>query len=956
MKLNVLVITGIAAVAIGYFALRNGDKVDFNTQVKPILNKNCMACHGGVKRRAGFSLLFRTEALAPTESGHPAIVPGDAAHSEFIKRLSLKDPKERMPLGAPPLKSEEIEVLKKWVDQGAAWGDHWAYVAPKAPKVPNPALLAGFFSSLLSSGPGSWARNDLDYFVLRQLKNEDLKPARPADAATLLRRVSLDLTGLPPTPELVARFQADSSEASYEKIVNELLASPGFGERWGGMWLDLARYSDTKGYERDDKREIWRYRDWVIRAFNQNMPYNQFLTEQLAGDLLPHPTDNQLIATAFHRNTMTNDEGGTNNEEFRMAAVLDRVGTTWEVLQSTTFACVQCHSHPYDPFRHEEFYKFLAFFNNSRDEDTFGDYPKLRHLSDTLRFQKKLVGLHGWLQKTASPTQADETVHFLKTFEPHVNSLLAEEMKNGALIDEKWLGLRQGGSARFAKIKLDGKRSLLVKFANFTPNTTWEIRLDRPDGPTLASIRIDTTRLKPDGGYGLYPLPAVSGTHTLYFSVNSTDKSLREKPEQTLVMWDWFAFRPEFPGTGRPGGAPPGGAPPGGAPPGGAPPGGAPPGGAPPDQAYAQHLFWELVKARVPTTPIMQDNPADMARKTNVFVRGNRLVLGKQVQPDVPHSLPPLPKNAPRNRLTLARWMTSPDHPLTARVAVNRFWEQLFGIGLVETLEDFGTQGFTPSDPELLDFLAVKFTREFGWKPKELLRYLVLSATYRQDSKASKKLLEQDPYNRLLARGPRIRLSAEQVRDQALAVSGLLSRKMYGPGVMPYQPDGVWQSPYNGEKWKQATGDDQYRRAVYTYWKRTSPYPSMLAFDGSSREVCLARRIRTNTPLQALVTMNDPVYTEVARQLAYHMQREGGNSPTEEIRAGYRRVMARDIEPAKLAVLSRLYNEALTTYRHQPKEVEKLLKDCPGKRGAETAALTLVASAMVNLDEFITKE
>jgi len=926
MKLNLLLVSGLAAAAVGYSALRGGDKVDFNTQVKPILNKNCMACHGGVKRAGGLSLLFRSEALAPTESRKPAILPGDAAHSEFIKRLTHRDPEERMPLKAPPLKKEEIEILKRWIDEGAEWGDHWAYVPPKAPKVPNPTLLAGFLSSLLSPTVNSWPREDLDYFVLKGLKDEDLKPSRPADAAILIRRVALDLTGLPPTPDQVKRFLADSSDANYAKLVDELLRSPRFGERWAGMWLDLARYSDTKGYERDDKREIWRYRDWVIRAFNENKPYDQFLTEQLAGDLLPKPTDDQLLATAFHRNTMTNDEGGTNNEEFRVAAVLDRVNTTWEVLNSTTFGCVQCHSHPYDPFRHEEYYKFVAFFNNTRDEDTFGDYPKLRHLTDTLRFRQKLDGLHQFAKTHGSAAQADELVHFLKTLEPHVNSLVAENIHNGALIDEKWLGLRLGGWAKFSRVNLTGKRELVVKLANFTPNTTWEIRLDSLRAAPWLTYRTDTASLKRSGGFVILPLPPAKGTRTLFFVAKSTDGSLREKPEQTLLMWDWFAFRPPFPGAGAP------------------------------DQGYAKLLFWQLLTARVNTTPIMQDNPADMARKTHVFVRGNFLVKGKPVQPDVPASLGGLPKGLPRNRLGLARWLTTPDHPLTARVAVNRFWEQLFGIGLVETLEDFGTQGFSPVHPELLDHLAVKFSNEFGWKPKELLRYLVLSATYRQDSRASEKALERDPYNRFLARGPRIRLSAEQVRDQALAVSGLLSPKMYGPGVMPYQPDGVWQSPYNGEKWQQSAGEDQYRRAVYVYHKRTSPYPSMMAFDGSSREVCLARRIRTNTPLQALVTMNDPVYTEAARRLAYQMRQEGGNSPTGEIRAGYRRVMARDIAPDKLAVLTGLYNQALATYRHQPKEVEKLLKDTPGKPKAETAALTLVASAMVNLDEFITKE
>ena len=921
MKLNALAIAGIlAAGTVGYFALGNGDEtIDFNTQVKPILNKNCIVCHGGVKRNADFSLLFRTEALAPTKSGKPAILPGDPGHSEFIKRLSYKDPKERMPLNAPPLKDEEIAILKKWVEQGAAWGNHWAYVAPTKPTVPKPGLLAGIFDW----GKDDWARNEVDYFVLDALKKEALKPAAGAEPTTLLRRVALDLTGLPPTTEQLARFKKDPSDATYEKMVDELLASPGFGERWGGIWLDLARYSDTKGYERDDKRDIWRYRDWVIRAFNENKPYNQFLMEQLAGDLLPMPTNDQLIATAFHRNTMTNDEGGTNNEEFRVAAVLDRVNTTWEVLSSTTFACVQCHSHPYDPFRHEDYYKFVAFFNNSRDEDTFDDYPKLRHFEeDNLQ---KFNQLKSWLDAHVSPAESRRVQRYLQTWEPHINSLTADQFVNGALADEKWLALRQHGSAHVARVNLTGKTTLLTKFQSFVPNTTWDIHLDRPDGPLLASLALDTTRVKPDGWFAQYAISPVSGTHDLYFSVKTRDQSLKGKPEQTLVTWDWFSFLPPFPGQGQAG------------------------------YDEAKNQFAGLVRVKTPSTPIMQENPADMVRKTNVFVRGNFLVKGKEVQPDVPHSLPPLPKGAPRNRLGLAQWLTSPEHPLTARVAVNRFWEQLFGIGLVETLEDFGTQGFTPSHQELLDYLAVKFTHDMAWQPKALLKYIVTSATYRQDSKTTKTLLEKDPYNRLLARGPRVRLSAEQVRDQALAVSGLLSQKMYGPGVMPDQPEGVWQSPYNGATWKLSEGEDRYRRAVYTYWKRTSAYPSMLAFDGSSREVCLARRIRTNTPLQALVTLNDPVYVEVARQLAYQMEKEGV-TPEAQIRAGYERVMARTLHPDKLNVLLSLYQNALKTYRAEPAEVKKLLKDSAEPPRAETAALTLVASTLVNLDEFITKE
>lgn len=928
--LSVLIAT--STLALGYQGLRlwQGDQVDFNTEIKPLLNRKCISCHGGVKRAGEFSLLFRQDAVnTKGKSGKIAIIPGDADHSEFIRRITSHDPEERMPKKEDPLTSDEIKLLTQWIDEGAQWGDHWAFVPPKEVKVPKSGLFAGFFDWIFGDKASEWAKNNIDYFVWDKLKAQDLAPSPEAEKATLLRRVSLDLTGLPPSRQLLDNFLKDTRPNAYEIVVDSLLASPQYGERWAGVWLDIARYSDTKGYERDDSRTIWKYRDWLINAFNDDKPYNQFLTEQLAGDLLPNPTDNQLIATAFHRNTMTNDEGGTDNEEFRTAAVLDRVSTTWETLQSTTFACVQCHSHPYDPFRHEEFYKFLAFFNNTRDEDTFSDYPLLRTLNKS--DDSTLNLLTKWIHTNISPAQAKQTQQFIKTWQPAYNSLVTDKFVKSELIDTKYLGIQNEGSARLAKVNLTGRNQLLYRYQSNKPGGTFKVSLDSLNGRVIQQTKIDTTGRK-GWTFVLLDLPAVSGVHDVYFSaINPKLKGL----EDYTISFDWMAFGKDFvPSKDKKG------------------------------YEVATKQFWDLMNTKPEVvTPIMMENPADMARKTQVFERGNWLAKGKVVQPDIPASLGGLPKEYPRNRLGLAMWMTSKQNPLTARTAVNRFWEQLFGTGLVETLEDFGTQGLTPANPELLDYLSLRFMNEYKWSMKQLLKEIVLSATYRQDSKASPELLEKDPYNRLMARGPRIRLSAEQVRDQSLAISGLLSEKMHGKSVMPYQPDGVWQSPYNGRTWEQNYDEDGYRRALYTYWKRTSPYPSMLMFDGASREVCMARRIRSNTPLQALVTLNDPAFIEAAKQLAIRMETEAKGNYESQIRYGYQLAMAHDVNAQKMAILKRLYTNTLQNFKKHPDEAMALLSICPDddkrywpKDIPARATLLTIANTIMNLDEFITKE
>ncbi len=756
----ILLLLAVGTITLSAWQWWGGNRVDFNSQIRPIFNANCTNCHGGVKQQGNISLLYREMALSKGKSGKACIVPGHPEQSELIARLKATDPDDRMPLKAPALADEQIRLLERWIEEGAEWETHWSYVAPTPQK---PPFVFSF-----------WPKNDIDKFVLRKLKDEGLAPAEKADKAFLLRRVTLDLTGLAPTPREYADFLNDTSGDAYEKVVDRLLASPHYGERWAAMWLDLARYGDSQGYQKDRHRDIWQYRDWVIEAFNKDIPFDQFTVEQLAGDLLPNPTVDQRIATAFHRNTNTNDEGGTDDEEFRVVAVIDRINTTMEVWQGTTMACVQCHSHPYDAFPHKEYYQMMAFFNTSADADLTSDKPVLRELSS---IQKR---------------QAEELTRFIAT------------QKDTS--DQQYLATRQ-----------------------------------------------------------------------------------------------------------------------------------------------------KLEKIQPSRTPVMEELPADSTRKTHLFVRGNWMVHGEEVFPQTPKSLTQLPKGAPTTRLGLAQWLVSPQNPLTARVIVNRFWEQLYGRGLVETLEDFGSQGAKPTHPELLDWLALRFMNENQWSVKKLLREIVLSATYQQSSEVSEESLEKDPFNALLSRGPRVRLSAEQVRDQALSASGLLSPKLFGPSVMPPQPDGVWQVIRNVVKWRNAEDEDRYRRALYTYWRKSSPYASFITFDAPSREQCLSRRIRTNTPLQALVTLNDPVYLEAAQGLAWQMKQAAALNPEESIREGYRRLTGRTPSEERVNLLLSYYHKSVQHYRTSPQDVLKFLTmEYP--KTPHLAALTATANVMLNMDEVITKQ
>lgn len=902
LRITIACLILLAAVVFVFsFFSFNEKEVDFNTEVKPIINKKCISCHGGVKAKVGFSLLFEEEALAPNESGKPAIIPGHADESELIRRITETDPEQRMPYRHEALTKAEIKTLVAWIDQGAKWGEHWAYSPVEELPVPETS--------------DDWVRNDIDRFILNKLEAEDLSPSPEADKATLLRRVSLDLIGMYPSDALAKQYLDSNNPDAYSVLVDSLMASKHFGERWAAMWLDLARYADTKGYESDYGRSMWRYRDWVIKAFNNSMPYDQFITEQMAGDLLPNPTNDQYIATGFHRSAMTNDEGGTINEEFRTSGVLDRVNTTWESLMGTTFACVQCHSHPYDPFKHDEYYQFMAYFNNTSDEDVPNDYPQLRFFNDSS--QQELNGIIDWVKGQSSQERARETELFLKTKSPAIYAELADSLFDAAIGNNNWsLYFHDKSRARIPHVDLNGIDQLTYQFKMTSKQGVLSMHLDAPDGPLVKKWTVTTQPFMAV----TVALPPQTGIHDVYFTFSHPE----QKGPGFVLVFDWFAFNKQLPGKGSPG------------------------------YANIERKYNQLLNASIPSMPVMMENPATRPRSTYVFERGAWTAKGKEVTAAVPNSLAyAMPDNAPKNRLGLSMWLTDEKNPLVSRTLVNRLWEQLFGAGIVETLEDMGTQGMPPTHRELLDHLSWKLMHDYKWSFKSLLKEMVTSATYRQQSKVSDELNEKDFFNKFYARGPRVRLSAEQLRDQHLCISGVISDKMYGPGVMPWQPEGIWHSPYNSERWNKSKGEDQYRRAVYTYWKRGAPYPSMVSFDAPQRVVCSARRIRTNTPLQALVLLNDSAYVDMARHFAKKMETEGGKEIDLQIAQGYQRMMFKPITPEKLMVLTDLYKKAIDEFVKAPEKAVEIQGDEKGT--PSSAALIVVANAMLNFDEVITK-
>jgi uncharacterized protein DUF1553/uncharacterized protein DUF1549/cytochrome c len=748
--------------------------IDFNRDVRPILSNNCFQCHGPDEkvRKAKLRLDARDDALA-------VLAPGKPDASELVRRVASADAEEVM----PPVKTgkkltpREIETLRLWVKEGAKYSAHWSYQKPARPAVPE---LRG----------QAEVRNPIDAFILARLQKEGLRFQPEADRYALARRVALDLTGLPPTAEEVEAFIRDESPQAYEKLVNRMLAKPAFGEHWARMWLDLARYADSAGYADDPPRTIWKYRDWVINAFNANMRFDRFTIEQIAGDLLPNPTTDQLVATAFHRNTLTNSEGGTSDEEFRNVAVVDRVNTTFTIWMGTSIACAQCHTHKYDPILQKEFFGVFAFFNNTADADRPDESPTLPFWTPALLDRK-------------------------------------------AELDSLVIDLED---------QLKGKKT-----------EEWKAERDR-----LAALKKEQAALKP------------------------------------------------------------------------------------------------------PTSvPIMKELTGKDRRKTRLQFRGNFMDLGDEVTEGTPSAFHSFPKNAPRNRLEFAKWLMSPENPLTARVIANRFWEQIFGVGLVRTSEEFGTQGELPSHPELLDWLAVELQSD--WDVKRFLKLLVMSAAYRQSAKVTPELYERDPDNRLLARGPRVRLSAEMVRDQALFAAGLLSPKMLGPSVKPPQPNLGVNAAFGGAiDWQPSDGEDRYRRGVYTTWRRSNPYPSMSTFDAPNRDTCTVRRTRTNTPLQALVTMNDPVYVEAAQALARRAMEKGGSTTAGKAAFAFRACLVRPPTEKEVERLVRLYVDSKVKFAANVEKARQFatapLGPLPkGMDAVDAAAWTVVANVLLNLDEMVMK-
>ena len=1144
----------VATIFFGLDTANAADKpVDFTRDIRPILSNNCFFCHGpDAKERKGGKDGLRLDTAdgiqADLGDGKKAVVPGHPEQSGLIHRITSTDPDEVMPpkSSGKKLTPHEVELLNAWVKQGAKYAAHWSYIKPVRPAIPDVKDRA-------------WPRNEIDYFLLARLEKEGLRPAVEADRYALIRRLSIDLVGLPPTIEEVDAFVKDADPKAYENLVDRLLAKPAFGENFAQMWLDLSRYADSAGYADDPARKIWLFRDYVIRSLNANKPFDQFTIEQIAGDLLPNPTEDQLIATAFHRNTLTNNEGGTNDEEFRNVAVVDRVNTTMAVWMGTTIACCQCHNHKYDPISQEEFYKLFAFFNNTGDADRGDESPLLSIFTESQKkqqaeWQAEVARLEPILKTTTAPiqeaqakweqafplnlswtglkpatvkSQAESAVKIDDTGSVHVaagakndnysidiplEATTIRALRLEALTDEALPGKGPGHAAgnfvitkvsavvmppsgaslngRFVRVELPGKDKFLslaevqvfqgadnvapkgeakqisVDFngpanlaidgntnghyydAKSTTHTAagndpwWEVDLkseqkidrivlwNRTDGAgdRLANFKLLVLNDKHEviwqkdiapapnpsaefsvtgqravdfqvavadysqpmfdaanvlnnkdpktkgwgvgGGLGQphaltliakAPLEVAAGStlifsieqqsnfpnHTLgHFRLSATGEAMVEEwaktpaavidalrvpaatrtAEQTNVITQhYLGISPLLEPTRK-------------------------------QLAAVQK---QLADLKPETVPIMKELEANR-RVSKIQHRGNFQDLGAEVTEGTPSVFPPLPAGIPANRLALAKWLIDDNNPLTARVVTNRYWELLFGTGIVATSEEFGAQGDQPFHPELLDFLATEIIR-LKWDTKAFLKTLVMTAAYRQSSKVDAELQHRDPDNRLLARGPRFRLSAETLRDQALMVGGLLSPKMYGPPVKPPQPSiGLSAAFGAGIDWQTSAGDDKFRRGIYTTWRRSNPYPSMATFDAPNREVCSLRRVRSNTPLQALVTLNDPVYIEAAQALARRIIANGGATPAERARYGFRITLARPPQEAEQARLVKLYEQSLARFSQNAEDAKRMATDPigPAPTGVdmgELAAWTVVGNVLLNLDETLMK-
>jgi hypothetical protein len=969
---------------------------DFGREIRPLLTRYCFKCHGPDEktRKAG----MRLDVPGKAEDG--IIVPGKPEKSEVITRIFSTDPDQRMP---PPstkttLTDEQKNLLKRWIAAGANQERHWSLMPLSAVEPPKIA-------------DDIWSRNPIDHFVLTRLREKGLQPSPPADRPTLIRRLSLDLIGLPPTAAEVAAFEKDSSPDAYAKLVDRLLQSPRYGERWARRWLDLARYADTNGYEKDRARIIWPYRDWVIQALNADMRFDQFTVEQIAGDMLPGATPQQIVATGFHRNTMMNEEGGIDPLEFRYYAVVDRINTTATTWLGLTLGCAQCHSHKYDPISQREFYQMMAFLNNAEEPDY--DIPDSAIATRRATIEKDIAqrtvnlanafpggretmdkALAAWEQKESARAIAWTIVRpaALKTNLPHLEilpdaSILASgdltksdtyeltldlhakgvtALRLEALTDDRLpghgpgrtyyegrkgdfflseLGLSvdgkpvgfNGASQDQSQGKPDGKVGAATAIDG-DPATGWSAG-ERTGQPHTAVFNfakpIDFDR--PAMLRMLFERYYASGLGRFRISITTDAKravatghgsaidAILSKPAQDRTEKDRYHLLVRFLETA-------------------------------PELATARKEI-EKLRASLPayqTTMVMKERAPNNPRPTHIHHRGEFLHSKDRVEPQVLSVLNPLPKDAPRNRLTFARWLVSPDNPLTSRVTVNRQWQAFFGRGIVRTTEDLGMQGDLPTHPELLDWLAREFMRD-GWSLKKLDKLIVMSATYRQSSRSSADLRAKDPDNVWLARGPRVRLEAEMIRDSLLHVSGLLSAKIGGPSVFPPQPASVTtEGVYGALPWKVSAGEDRYRRGMYTFLKRSIPYAMFATFDGVTGETCQARREVSNTPLQALTMMNDLVVIESAQALGKSFANEFGAVDERAARL-FQRCLSRSPTPDERAALTDFYTRQLERLDSRKLDAKAIAGNADGDP-AQCAAWTLTARAVLNLDEMITKE
>ena len=1001
--------------------LRGVEPVNFAREIRPILSNNCFHCHGPDDKNRkgngdkGLRLDTAEGAFASIDSGF-ALVAGHPEKSALLERILSHDKDEVMP---PPktgkkLTPNEVDLLRRWIQEGAGYSGHWAYINPVQSPVPE----------VSESG---WNVSAVDRFLFSRLQAEGLRPSAESDRETLVRRVALDLTGLPPSAEEVDTFKSDTAPDAFGRLLDRFLAKSSFGEHWARVWMDLARYADSAGYPSDPGRSIWAFRDYVVRAFNSNKPFDQFTIEQLAGDLLPEPTEEQIIATAFHRNTMTNNEGGTSDEEFRNAAVIDRVNTTWSVWMGTSMACAQCHTHKFDPITQNEYFGFFAILNQTEDADRNDEAPLHQFLLPEEKERKKSLearsaalealfkapvaewkrGFSDWdasyprnvhwespvptnvlsSNGVQSIVRGDGSV-FVPASDKGGDSISVQFAVNSGDLAALQLtsvtdkSLPGGGSSRGANgafivdqirvsvVPQDPKaKARDMKFravyatssaGGFEPQTVvglkakleqnvrnkgWSVSnstkaesltliLEKPvnlqAGESLR-VELDQRSRKNEQLLASFALryttdtraELAAATPAKIFAVLKESADARS-PQNAAQALDYYVRNH------------------------------APEADKERTEYAAVKRDFEALKPN--TVPILREMAADKQRVTKVQLRGNYLNLGDEVRPGMPAILPPLGAAEKPDRLGMARWLVSPENPLTARVIANRFWESIFGVGIVRTSEEFGAQGEMPVHPELLDWLALELIRS-GWDMKAFLKTLMNTAAYRQSSAVTSALQEKDPENRLLARGPRFRMSAEILRDQALSVSGLLSPKMFGKPVRPPKPSmGLSTAFGKANDWEVSAGEDKYRRALYTEVRRNSPYPSFTTFDAPNREVCTLRRSRTNTPLQALVTLNDPVFIEAAQALARKILNEGGKSQEGRIRYAFRRVLSREPSIKEMERLGKLIKEAGAGFEKDLPRATQMATDPlgavpSGVDARECATWTVFSNVLLNLDE-----